>query len=326
MGRPVNLKVSDSKDTHDPPAGRPRRRRLDTEMVTRGLAETREQARRLILAGLVSVAGSNRIKPGTPIAPDADIRVAARERYVSRGGLKLEAALSAFGLDPTGWVCADIGASTGGFTDCLLQHGAARVYAVDVGRSQIHPRLRDDNRVKIIEHCNARNLTADILPEPADLIVVDVSFISVTKILPSLAAIARLGTHAIILVKPQFEATRAEVSRGRGVIRDDTIRLRALRTALDAALKAQWLPRRALPCPVEGGSGNREWLLLLRRDTHPPALTLEQWLEMITEPAPCPPGGGALGVDAIHDPPCNSGVNDSQPSTATDTPEAPATQ
>ncbi|MCX7717456.1 MAG: TlyA family RNA methyltransferase [Candidatus Sumerlaeaceae bacterium] len=304
---------------NSPPPRRPGgARRLDLEMVARGLADTREQAQRLILAGLVSVAGTTRVKPGMKTPPDAVIEVAAPERYVSRGGLKLEAALAAFALDPAGRVCADIGASTGGFTDCLLQHGAARVYAVDVGRSQLHPRLRADTRVVLIEQCNARNLAADTLPEPVDLIVVDVSFISVTKILPALSVIAQPQAHAVVLVKPQFEATPAEVSRGRGVIRDESLRGRALRAAVAAALAAQWRPLRAIPCPVQGTSGNREWLLLLKRQSDVQAMDADALVREITAPDPSRAGHSGLDIDGLPSPACNDTVKDNS------NPEKPA--
>ncbi len=235
--------------------------RLDQLLVQRGLAESRERAQRLILAGLVTVAGRAGIKPGDRIAPDAEVAVAGRERHVSRGGLKLEAALRAFSIVPGGLLCADIGASTGGFTDCLLQAGAARVFAVDVGRSRLHERLRDDPRVVLVEQCNARELAPGRLPAPPAFFAVDVSFISLSRILAPLAGVAAPGAQMVALVKPQFEAGRADVSRGRGVIRDPLIHARVLAEVAAAALSAGWHPLGLIPSPIEGGSGNREFLL-----------------------------------------------------------------
>jgi 23S rRNA (cytidine1920-2'-O)/16S rRNA (cytidine1409-2'-O)-methyltransferase len=192
------------------------RKRLDVVLVERGLAESRSQAQALVLAGLVP----GYEKPGQQVDEGEELRVERPPRFVSRGGEKLAHALAAFAVEPAGRDCADVGASTGGFTDCLLQAGAARVLAIDVGYGQLHPKLRADPRVTVLERTNARALTG--LPFAPDLVTCDVSFISVTKALPAVLALARPGWEALVLVKPQFEATRVEA--GRGVVRDPRVR------------------------------------------------------------------------------------------------------
>lgn len=239
----------------------PPRERLDVLLYERGLTDSREKARRLILAGQVEVEGIADPKPGLRVPLATQMRIRQAERYVSRGGLKLEAALSAFDTNPAGLVCADIGASTGGFTDCLLQHGAARVYAVDVGVSQIHEKLRHDPRVILVEHTNARDLGSTSLPERPALLAVDVSFISLAKVLPSLARVAADRAHLIALIKPQFEATRTEVSRGKGIIRSPEAHMRILHDIISQAPQWGWLPLALAPSPIAGGSGNREYLM-----------------------------------------------------------------
>ncbi|MDP9371565.1 MAG: TlyA family RNA methyltransferase, partial [Chloroflexota bacterium] len=199
-----------------PGRGRRGGERLDEALVARGLAETRSQARALIMAGAVRCGDRILDKPGMP-APEGPLEVAGGGRYVSRGGEKLEAALDRFAIDPAGLVCADLGASTGGFTDCLLQRGAARVYAVDVGYGQLHWKLRQDPRVVAIERQNARHLEG--LPEPVALVVADLSFISLALILPVMKRLLLPGGGAVPLVKPQFEAGRDAVGKG-GVVRD----------------------------------------------------------------------------------------------------------
>lgn len=239
--------------------------RLDVLLVSLGLAETRERAQRHILAHEVTVDGRTASKAGERVPSDADVRLTAPERYVGRGALKLEAALRGFAVDPTGLVCADIGASTGGFTDCLLQHGARRVFALDVGRTQLHERVRADPRVTVLDHTNARAIHAGTFQEPPDLFVVDVSFISVRVILPAMSDAARPGVRAVVLVKPQFEAGRAEAGRGRGVIRSADTHRRVLAEVVGAASACGWVPAGLMPSPVLGGAGNREFLLLLER-------------------------------------------------------------
>ncbi|MEI7633703.1 MAG: TlyA family RNA methyltransferase [bacterium] len=239
--------------------------RLDILLVERGLASSREQSQRLIMAGKVSVAGAPAGKPGVSVDAGARLDVAEGERYVSRGGIKLEAALRGFAIPAGGRVCADIGASTGGFTDCLLQHGAAKIYAIDVGRSQLHERLRGDARVALVDHVNARHLRADSLPELPQLLVADVSFISLAVIFPALAEVSAPGAELVALIKPQFEACRRDVSRGRGVVRDPAVHARVLNDVLRAARDCRWLPLGLIPSPIAGSSGNREYLLYLRK-------------------------------------------------------------
>jgi 23S rRNA (cytidine1920-2'-O)/16S rRNA (cytidine1409-2'-O)-methyltransferase len=238
--------------------------RLDRLLVLRGLAATREKAQAMILAGLVTVAGRRADKAGAPVAEDADVAVAGPEHpYVSRGGVKLAAALDAFSLDPSGRVCLDVGASTGGFTDCLLQRGASRVYAVDVGHGQLDARLRADPRVIVRERANARTLSCAEVPESVWLAAIDVSFISLRLILPAVVPLVETGGAVVALVKPQFEAGRGEVPRG-GVVRDEAVRRRvvdeiaAAGTALGLALAG------SIPSPIRGAAGNEEFLLGFR--------------------------------------------------------------
>ena len=244
-----------------------RRERIDLVLVRRGLAESRARAQALVLAGAVVVGEARVDKPGTLVDPEAPIRLkadAAPRKYVSRGALKLEGALSAFPVDPAGKVCADLGASTGGFTDLLLQRGAARVHAVDVGYGQLHPRLRADARVVVRERENARHLTAAALGERVDLVVGDLSFISLRLVLPAVVDLLRPGGDAILLVKPQFEVGKGEVGKG-GVVRDDAKRRAALLGIEEAARALGLEPAGHAESPVEGPAGNREWLLWVRK-------------------------------------------------------------
>lgn len=243
--------------------------RLDILLVHLGLAESREQAQRLILAGRIE--GISNPKPGMRVDPSVPIRVVQPEKYVSRGGLKLEAALREFHLDVAGRVCADIGASTGGFTDCLVQHGASRVYAIDVGRSQMHERIRNNPAVVLIENTNARELAANSLPELVEFVAIDVSFISLDRILAPARAITKPRASAVALVKPQFEAGRVEVSRGRGVIRSTAVHHQVLRKTVGDAIDGGWNVLGLIASPIEGGSGNREFLLRLVARTGPEA-------------------------------------------------------
>jgi 23S rRNA (cytidine1920-2'-O)/16S rRNA (cytidine1409-2'-O)-methyltransferase len=235
------------------------RMRADVLLVERGLAETRERARQLIMAGRARVGTTTLVKPATMLDSAAAIEVDEPERYVSRGGHKLEAALAVFEIDPSGLRCLDLGASTGGFTDCLLQHRAASVIAVDVGRAQLHQRLREDPRVTLIEGTNARDLPE--LP-PIDLFVADLSFISLRKVLPSVASRVGPGTAGLVLLKPQFEAGRAEVPRG-GVIRDASVRERVRDEFAAWARAAGWTVLGVIESPIRGGSGNIEYLVHL---------------------------------------------------------------
>lgn len=238
------------------------KRRIDQLLVDRGLAETRTRAQALIRAGSVLVEERPIDKPGESVAADAVIRVRERLRYVGRGGYKLEAALDAFQVDPAGRVCADLGASTGGFTDCLLQRGAARVYAVDVGYGQLAWSLRQDPRVVVMERTNARHLEA--LPEPVSLVTGDLSFISLTLMLPAVLRLGAPGGEAVLLVKPQFEAGREGLRRG-GVVRDDETREQAIQKVLDAAEALGVRVLGGLESPLPGAKqGNVEHLVHLR--------------------------------------------------------------
>ncbi|MCX8157388.1 MAG: TlyA family RNA methyltransferase [Verrucomicrobiae bacterium] len=254
--------------------------RLDVALVARGLAPSREKAQRLILAGQVRVGGHKAAKPSQPVRENDVVEVVEREKYVSRGGLKLEHALHYFGVEVAGRVAVDLGASTGGFTDCLLQHGAARVYAVDVGTGQLAWKLRQDARVVVREGTNARYLQpADLGPEfaGADLVVIDCSFISLRKILPAAVRVARAGAGILALVKPQFEAGKAEADRGAGVIRDPAIHERVLRELADFV----------------AGQGNLRWRGLTESPILGPAGNKEFWVWLENESAQNPTGGAA---------------------------------
>jgi 23S rRNA (cytidine1920-2'-O)/16S rRNA (cytidine1409-2'-O)-methyltransferase len=243
------------------------RQRLDTLLVQRGLAPSRERARALILAGQVRVDDTVVSKAGTPVVDSARIELTAPDHpYVGRGGLKLAHALDTFAIDVTGATALDIGASTGGFTDVLLQRGAARVVALDVGHGQLDWRLRNDPRVVVLERVNARTLTPDQLPPTARvfrLVTIDVSFISLRYVLPALPPVLAPGASVVALVKPQFEAGRAEVRKG-GIVRDDAVHARVVEEIARAA-DALGLERAGLTeSPIAGMEGNREFLLHLR--------------------------------------------------------------
>ena len=239
------------------------RERLDVLLVQRGLCASREKAQRLIMAGEVFSDGTRMEKPSQLLDEAIPLDVRAPERYVGRGGLKLEEALRQFAIDPTGLVCLDVGASTGGFTDCLLQHGAAKVYALDVGHGQLDWKIRSDPRVVVMEHCNARHLQPGDLPEKVQLAVADVSFISLTLVLPPMAAVLTDGGMIVALIKPQFELSREEVGRG-GVVRDDAARLRAVDKIRNFAAARGWVWGGAVDSPIAGADGNREFLCLMR--------------------------------------------------------------
>lgn len=237
--------------------------RLDVLLVERGLAPSRERAQALILAGQVRVEGRAVVKAGTRVAPGAAITIAAADHpYVSRGGLKLAHALDVFGLDPAGKDALDIGASTGGFTDVLLQRGAARVYALDVGRGQLADRLRRDPRVVVREGVNARDLRPDSLPEPIDLATIDVAFISLRLVLGPVAACLRPGGRIVALVKPQFEAGRRDVRKG--VVRDPAVHRRVLTAVAEHAVGLGLEVEGVVASPLLGPAGNREFFLALR--------------------------------------------------------------
>jgi 23S rRNA (cytidine1920-2'-O)/16S rRNA (cytidine1409-2'-O)-methyltransferase len=241
------------------------RERIDKLLVDLGLAESRTKAQAMIMAGVVLVNEQRVDKPSQQFDKNSSIRVKGGDdptsRYVGRGGLKLEAALHEFQIDVAGFTCLDVGASTGGFTDCLLQHGAKKVFAVDVGHNQIDWRLRNDPRVEVREGVNARYLQPKDFPHKFDLIVVDVSFISVTKVLPALIPLIRKSGAIITLIKPQFEVGRGEVGSG-GIVRDETKRLRAVEEVNEAARVLGLTVVNVIESPIQGAEGNVEFLAL----------------------------------------------------------------
>ena len=234
-------------------------------LVARGLAPSRERARALILAGVV-LSGTRRIdKAGELLAADAELHVRGEDHpYVSRGGVKMAGALDAFGLSPEGVVAADFGASTGGFTDCLLQRGASKVYAIDVGYGQLHPKLRNDARVVVMERVNARTLEAGALPDRMQWIVIDASFIGLGKLLPAAHALLAPGGHVVALVKPQFEVGKQNIAKG-GVVRDEAARTAAIERVCDEARALGFSVRGQADAVIEGPSGNREHFVWLER-------------------------------------------------------------
>lgn len=239
--------------------------RLDQLLVQRGLFPSRERARRAVLAGSVAVDGRRERRPGRRLSPGAHLEAVSSEPYVSRGGSKLAAALDAFGVNPAGRVCLDVGASTGGFTDCLLQRRAARVYAVDVGHGQLVENLRRHPRVVSREGVNARYLGQEEVPEPCDLVVVDLSFISLLKVVPALLPLMATGGWLVVLVKPQFEVGPGGVGKG-GIVRDDELRRRVIRQRIGeiAALGFELVGE--MDCPVHGADGNREALACFQKE------------------------------------------------------------
>jgi len=253
--------------------------RLDVLIVERGLAESRSLAQRLIMAGQVRVNGQMALKPAALVEEDAQISLEQPPRFVSRGGEKLEAALRAFQLDVNGLICADVGASTGGFCDCLLQNGARRVYAIDVGKGILHWKLRQDPRVIVMEATNARYV--ERLPEAIDLATIDASFISLRVLLPVVrnwfaakpVAPSPAFPAVVALVKPQFEAGRAQVARGQGVIRDPQLHRQVLREVLEFAVRHGYVVRGLIRSPLLGPKGNVEfltWMTLTEPDDHTP--------------------------------------------------------
>jgi 23S rRNA (cytidine1920-2'-O)/16S rRNA (cytidine1409-2'-O)-methyltransferase len=244
-----------------------RRQRLDIALVERNLVESREKAQALILAGKVTVDGLRAVKAGISVVAESHIEVDERLKYVSRGGLKLEAALARFGISVTGKVCLDVGTSTGGFTDCLLQHGALRVHAVDTGAGQIHWSLRTDSRVILHEHLNARYLILEQIGEMVDVMTCDVSFISFTLLVPPLARLLVQHGDWMILVKPQFEVGRELVGKG-GIVRDPAAHALACDRVTEALHKAGFQTA-IVDSPILGAGGNKEFLLHARRDPRP---------------------------------------------------------
>jgi 23S rRNA (cytidine1920-2'-O)/16S rRNA (cytidine1409-2'-O)-methyltransferase len=249
------------------------KQRADALLVERGLAESRTQAQRLVMAGQVRANGQVVPKASSLLGDEALLEVIKGPRYVSRGGEKLEAALVQFEIDPTGCICADVGSSTGGFTDCLLQHGAAKVYAIDVGKGQLDWKLRQDERVVVMEQTNARNL--DKLPEPVFLATIDASFISLKTLLPVVRNWLIENGQLIALIKPQFEAGKQEASRGEGVIRDPQIHRRILSEVLGFAEQSEFGLLGLTQSPLVGPKGNIEFLLWAKVSA-PSALPIEQ--------------------------------------------------
>ena len=244
--------------------------RLDQLVFEQGLTESRERAKTTIMSGLVFVDGQRVDKPGTAVSPDAKIEVRGDALpFVSRGGFKLDKALRVFPIDPDGMICIDCGASTGGFTDVLLQHGAKRVYAVDVGYGQLAWKLRNDPRVVNLERTNLRYITAEQIPEPIDLAVMDVSFISIKLILPSVKALLKENADLVCLIKPQFEAGREDVGK-KGVVRDSEVHARVIRDILS------FVPQIGLSAvgldysPIRGPEGNIEYICHLKNSLSPP--------------------------------------------------------
>jgi 23S rRNA (cytidine1920-2'-O)/16S rRNA (cytidine1409-2'-O)-methyltransferase len=239
--------------------------RLDQLLVTRGLCESREKAQRAIMAGQVSIGGHVMDKAGTKIDEGVEVMLRGAERYVGRGGFKMEAALAEFGLKPEGWHCLDIGASTGGFTDCLLQHGAGKVWALDVGHDQMAWKIRSDPRVVVREGVNARYLDPEDFSERFDMVVIDVSFISLTLILPPAVRALKPGGVIVALIKPQFELGREQVPRG-GVVRDPALHKAAIekvrRFAVAELEAVEWTG--VVESPIKGGEGNTEFFACLR--------------------------------------------------------------
>ena len=247
-------------------------------MVERALAETRQRAQALILAGEVQVDGRTIIKAGTMIVEDAAITVRAPLKYVSRGGLKLEGALDAFRVEPRDKICADIGASTGGFTDCLLQRGAVRVYAIDVGYGQLAWKLRNDPRVVVMDRVNARFLES--LPEPIDLAVMDASFISLTLLFPVVKTLLQPRGEIIALIKPQFEAGRAQVGKG-GIVRDARVHRAVIAKIAECAHENDLHVRGVCRSPIQGADGNVEFFIHLGMDRAVPNGDIEKEIDRV---------------------------------------------
>ena len=234
--------------------------RADVLLVEKGLCDSREQAKRLILAGEVRIGDRVVDKPGQKLAEDSALEVREKPKFVGRGGIKLEGAMEVFGIDPTGWVCVDVGASTGGFTDCLLQHGAAKVHAVDVGTNQLVWKLRNDPRVVVKEQFNARHMTPEDLGEKVRLAVMDLSFISLTKVLPAVFSVLDEEGSVVCLIKPQFELDREDISKG-GIVRDPALHDRAvtkIRRFVVEECRHEW--RGLIASPITCTDGNQEFL------------------------------------------------------------------
>jgi len=254
--------------------------RLDVLLVERRLAESRAKAQAMIMAGQVRVTDQVILKPATSVSVDSTVTIDSGPRFVSRGGEKLEAALEAFHMDVTGWVCADVGASTGGFTDCLLQRGATKVYAIDVGKGILHWKLRNDPRVVVMEETNARYVES--LPEPVSLVTVDASFISLKILLPVIRRWKEERGEIVALIKPQFEAGKKDVARGDGVIRDPEIHKQVLLDVLGFAHTEGFQIRGLIKSPLLGPKGNAEFLVWLNdAELNEPGGSIQRWIEQV---------------------------------------------
>lgn len=257
------------------------KQRLDLLLVERGLCESREKAKAVILCGSVLVDGERADKPGTEISLSSVIEIKGDTcPYVSRGGLKLEKAVDSFGLSFTGQVCMDIGASTGGFTDCMLQNGATKVYAVDVGYGQLAWKLRTDERVVNLERTNVRYVTGEQVPEEIDFFSVDVSFISLTLVLPVAKELLKSGGHGVCLIKPQFEAGREKVGK-KGVVRDPSVHEEVIARIVNFCREIELSPLGLDFSPVKGPQGNIEYLLLVQKDSTGEAVDIIKMKEMV---------------------------------------------
>jgi 23S rRNA (cytidine1920-2'-O)/16S rRNA (cytidine1409-2'-O)-methyltransferase len=254
--------------------------RLDVLLVQRGLVETRQRAQALILAGDVQVNGNVVDKAGTLVAEDATITLRAPLPYVSRGGFKLAHALAVFGIDPRDKICADIGASTGGFTDCLLQRGAARVYAIDVGYGQLAWQLRNDPRVVVMDRVNIRHV--ETLPELIDLMTIDVSFLSLLFVFPVAKRLLQSQGQVIALIKPQFEAGRAQVGKG-GIVRDPHVHREVIEKIVHYAMVEEWRVRGIARSPIQGADGNVEFLVHLSKDTTLTNIEIEKEIDRVVK-------------------------------------------
>ncbi len=240
------------------------KKRLDLTLLEKGLVRSRQRAKALIMAGKILVNNHVVDKPGTLILPEDNIILKEKDhRYVSRGGLKLEKALQVLGIDITGFVCLDIGASTGGFTDCLLQHGASHVYAVDVGYGQLAWKLRQDPRVVVIERTNIRHMQAETLPQLVDLITIDVSFISLKKVVPRILRFMKKGARILALIKPQFEVGKGNVGKG-GVVRDPGLHNDVIENLSCFFVNMHLVREFVIPSPILGPKGNREFFISLK--------------------------------------------------------------
>ena len=254
------------------------KQRADALLVARGLVESRSLAQRMVMAGQVRADGQLVAKPSTMLAPDTVLELQSLPRFVSRGGEKLLAAFDEFSLDVQDFVCADLGASTGGFTDCLLQHGAAKIYAIDVGRGQLHWKLRQDERVVVMEKRNAREIMS--LPETIDLVVVDASFISLKVLLPVAQSWLKQSGQIVALIKPQFEAGRKEVSRGKGVIREPEVHRSVIEDVLSFAKERGFILKGLIPSPLRGPKGNVEFLAQLSLEGDP-AIDMQSMIDRV---------------------------------------------